>query len=277
MISFIILTWNSEKYIEACILSIFKKCQQEGLAFEIIAVDNGSQDRTKALLDGFGNKKTGIIKIFPLNRNMGTTYPRNLALRESRGHYICIIDSDTRILEGSLLNLLKYIDNNPSVGILAPKLILPSGRVQNSVKKFPTFTHKFLKLPKIFSRRDFRNLDFYTQFPFKKITVVESAISACWIFKSTLIRIIGYFDEKIFYAPEDLDYCLRVWKSGKCILYYPEFALFHDTQQITHQNPFGCIAGKHLGGLFYYFRKHGGWFTTKGYQLNHDLRNRIYD
>lgn len=43
-ISFIILTWNSEKYLKRCFDSIIRKCSEEEIPFEIIVIDNGSRD-----------------------------------------------------------------------------------------------------------------------------------------------------------------------------------------------------------------------------------------
>jgi GT2 family glycosyltransferase len=101
--------------------------------------------------------------------------------------------------------------------------------------------------------------DFYEEFPFVAETVVDSAISACWFFRKELCDDIGYLDEKIFYSPEDLDYCLRVYLSGKINVYHPYFEVLHHTQQISHRKPFSMVSFSHFAGLLYYYKKHGGW------------------
>lgn len=208
-------------------------------------------------------EENSAIQIIYLDKNYGTTYPRNLALKKASGKYICILDSDTEILSGSLRETVQYLDDNVDTGIIAPKLVLRSGEVQNSVKKFPTILHKLEKIKSIIGGRTSRNLDFYEGFPFSEKTEVDTAIAACWIFRRSLLDTAGYLDEKIFYAPEDVEYCLRTWKTGKKIIYYPGLEILHNTQQITHKNPFSRVALSHLSGLLYYFRKHGSWFSTK--------------
>ena len=260
-IAFVILAWNSEQYINECLDSVIDKCSAESLCFEIFVIDNGSTDRTRALLERYNEEKSAIQIIY-LDKNYGTTYTRNLALKKTNSKYICILDSDTKILSGSLREALQYLDGNVDTGIIAPKLVLRSGEVQNSVKKFPTLLHKLEKIKSIIGRSS-RNLDFYEEFPFSEMTEVDTAISACWIFRRSLLDTAGYLDEKIFYAPEDVEYCLRTWKAGKKIIYYPGLEILHDTQQITHKNPFGRVALSHFFGLLYYFRKHGSWFSTK--------------
>ncbi|MHB9028530.1 MAG: glycosyltransferase family 2 protein, partial [Candidatus Latescibacterota bacterium] len=58
------------------------------------------------------------------------------------------------------------------------------------------------------------------------------------------------------YSPEDVDYCIRTWKKGKRIVYYPEFTVLHHVQRITHKKFFSRIAFSHFFGLLYYFLKH---------------------
>lgn len=253
IISFIILTWNSERTIAECLQSIIDQCSISEIDYEIFIVDNGSTDKTIGLITSeFHNLN---IQLTLLKENKGTTLPRNIALAKSKGDIICIIDSDAVLYEGRLDEIVLQLDDS-SVGIIAPKLFLPDGTIQNSVKKFPSLFSKLVKIPKILFKIKTRNLDFYTDFPFKEKIEVDTAISACWFFRRDLLTEIGYLDEKIFYSPEDIDYCLRVKKSGKKIIYDPFFSVLHYTQQITHKKFFSKIALTHFFDLMYYFFKH---------------------
>jgi hypothetical protein len=194
---------------------------------------------------------------------MGTTYSRNLGLKQSAGDYICIMDSDSEIISGSFTEVFKVLESGSDIGIIAPQLILEDGSIQNSVKKFPTFLHKVIKIPKAVFKVNTPNIDFYTDFPFVTLMPVDSAISACWIFRKEMLAEVGYLDEKLFYSPEDLEYCMRMHKSGKSIIYYPFLKILHHTQQISHSSPFSRIAVSHFMGLLYYYRKHGGWVSTR--------------
>ena len=265
-ISFIILSWNSAPFLRKCFESIFKKCKQDDVTFEIIIIDNGSRDNTISLIQDARQQAQGTIKPIFLKKNTGTTYSRNLGLAQSTGDIICILDSDTELLDGSLHAIFTLLNKDRKIGILAPRLILQNEIVQNSVKKFPTFIHKLSKIKKIILGTSSIDKDFYTNFPFDELTYVDTAISACWFFRRDLLDDVGTLDERIFYAPEDLDYCARVIKAGYEVAYYPDFTIFHDTQQITHQNPFSKLSMSHFVGLLYYFRKHGGWFSTSSYR-----------
>lgn len=268
-ISFVILTWNSEEYIIQSLDSIFEKCSP--FICEIFIIDNGSKDNTvQSLVEHYRDTdERSLIKIIQLDKNYGTTISRNIGLRKASGQFIIIMDSDTEIVSGNLTEMLTLLDGDNSIGILAPLITYPNGIPQHSCKKFPTFPVKLLKLLQIFDLHPMINHDFYKDFPFKNITQVETAISAFWLFKKEFIKSIGLLDEHIFYAPEDVDYCVRSWLNGNKVVFYPNFKIIHHTQQITHTNPFSSVALKHLLGLIYYFKKYKYWFSRE------KLRNKI--
>jgi GT2 family glycosyltransferase len=262
-ISFIILTWNSGRYLSKCFDSIVSKCSEEQINYEILVMDNASTDASQEVFDRYSAQLSDRLKVEYLDRNTGTTFPRNLGIKKSSGEYLCILDSDTELRHGSLSSILSTLKTDPRIGLIAPKLILPNNKIQNSVKRFPTFLQKLFKILQAVFKLKTSNPDFYTDFPFNQKSEVDTAISACWIFHRHLVEKVGYLDEKIFYSPEDLDFCIRVRKLGYKILYWPELTVLHNTQQISHNNPFSKVSLSHFAGLLYYFKKHGGWFSNR--------------
>ena len=238
-----------------CLKGIEKKCKQDTIDYEVLIVDNGSSDRTLDIIAQYSKGGMPIL-LTRLRKNRGTTCTRNIALKKCTGDIICILDSDTAFLDGSLSELVSELLKYETVGILAPKLVESTGNIQASVKKFPSVFGKILKIPEIIFKIRLKDFDAYEQFPFTESTEVDCAISACWFFRRGLLNRVGYLDERIFYAPEDVDYCLRVKKAGKKILYYPKVTVLHQTQQITHKNFLSKIALSHFFGLAYYFYKH---------------------
>lgn len=253
-ISFVILTWNSAQTIETCLQSIAQVCGNQNIPYEILVVDNGSTDNTVDIV----LRNIGMIPIhlIRLPKNRGTTYSRNLALHKASGDIICVIDSDAVLLEGNIRDVAGILYDDPSIGILAPKLILTDGTVQHSVRKFPSAFGKFSRIPAIIFKLRLPNSDHYPDFPFSRLTDVDYAISACWFFRREILDVVGYLDERIFYSPEDVDYCIRSWEKEKRIVFYPDFTVLHHVQRITHKSFFSRIALSHLFGLVYYFLKH---------------------
>jgi GT2 family glycosyltransferase len=260
LLSFVILTWNSARTVDETLASIVRAMAENGVgAYEVFVVDNGSTDATLALVEGYARALD--LRVIRLPANRGTTYPRNLALRQAAGEFVCVLDSDVAIRSWDVAASLDFLRARPC--LLAPRLLYPDGAVQHSVKRFPTLTAKLLKLTKIlFGVERFARLDFYPGMPFDEVRAVETAISALWLFPRDFLRSVGLLDEKIFYAPEDVDYCVRVQRAGYPVLYYPPFVAVHHTQQISHRNPFGRVARSHLRGLLHYFLKHRYWLRA---------------
>ena len=262
-LSFVIITYNDAAKLGRAISSAALAAKAGGLDYEILVADNGSADHTAGLLAEFGRLLGPRLVTIALDRNTGTTYPRNLAMSQSRGNFICVMDSDAEILDHGLPRVLRMLADFAEVGIAGPRIIMPDGSTYDSAKKLPTLSDKLLKIPGVLLRRPTINRDWYPDFPFTRPTPVQSVISCCWFFRRDLFSRIGPLDENIFYAPEDVDWCLRCWLAERAVVYYPGLRVLHHTKQVSHKSPFSFTARSHMKGLLYYFHKHGYWFSRK--------------
>ena len=96
--------------------------------------------------------------------------------------------------------------------------------------------------------------------------VVDYAISAFWMFRRDVLEKVGLLDERIFYSPEDVDFCIRIWKAGYCIKYFPQVSVIHDAQEISRAKgvKINIFTLSHLKGLLYLFLKHRYLFGLQG-------------
>jgi GT2 family glycosyltransferase len=251
-ISVVILTWNSEKYIRKCMESLLEDLAEESLEYEIYIVDNGSKDSTLNILNMFKSRLPDSIECIVLSKNTGTTYSRNLALKRSRGRSIVVMDSDVEVVKGAIGRLVQMAENINSVGIVAPKIIYPSGALQKSTDRFPTMFTKMFRFLFLKHMEKRENMLCESEKP----RDVDYAISAMWLLKSEVLEKVGLLDENIFYSPEDVDYCLRVWKAGYRVLYDPNATAIHHAQEISRGVKIGRATVSHIRGLLYYFFKH---------------------
>ena len=251
-LSIIVLTWNSDKYIEGCLQSIIDSIHIPRDEYEIFVVDNGSTDGTRRQLARYQETYGSMIKTIELESNMGTTYPRNLAIKEAAGEYIAVMDSDIEINPRTFSLLIDALANDSSAGLAAPRLVYGSGALQKSTDQFPTLLHKAYRYFFLKQLESKENTNVNT----KDSVQVDYAISAFWLFRRQLIAEIGYLDEKFFYAPEDVDFCLRIWKNGQHVLYVAESFAVHYAQEISRGLVFNKAQAEHLRGLLYYFTKH---------------------
>jgi GT2 family glycosyltransferase len=252
-IAFIILTWNSQAYIEKCLDSLLSALAQTDLRYHIYITDNGSTDGTPDILHKLKQNHPSAVTLFFLDRNMGTTYSRNLGLKQAAGRYICIMDSDVELQDSTVIHkLISNLENHPSIGLTAPKMVFPNGKRQKTTDSFPTI---FRKITRYFFLRKMESFEAQAMELSKPIQV-DYAISAFWMMRNDLFEKIGYLDENIFYSPEDVDFCLRIWKAGYGILYDPSVCAVHHTQEISRSMKFNSAFFHHIKGLCYYFIKH---------------------
>ena len=253
-LAFVILTWNSERVIERCVRSVFALKSFDVSAY---VVDNGSSDKTVEILDAL-TQEYSQLHVIKRAVNEGTTIPRNLALKEISPDtdYICVLDSDTEVNDGAIQEMVNTLSNK-RVGIVGPEMRNEEGVLQNSGRKVPTLTIKLSKvLPFKKAQRWGESLEFYSYPRDQKVVPVGYLMSACWMFRPELLDRVGYLDEKIFYAPEDVDFCLRCWMAGLGVVQNKNARILHSWQRLSRKKLFSKHNWEHIKGLAYLFTKH---------------------
>ncbi len=256
-VSAIILSFNASKDLNRCVRSLI---EVEGLKAghdQILVIDNGSSDDSRAVIEQLIDLYPGLVDATLLPTNLGTTLPRNLGIAKATGDHLLVVDSDIQFRTPVLPPLIKQLRADRSIGIIAPKLIFPDGRSQLSTDVFPTVPRK---LERLFRLRALERLEAGGQQPSKP---VDYAISAFWLMRRELVDLVGPLDERIFYAPEDVDFCLRAWLKGKRIVYRPDLKVVHDAKERSRSLKGLLFAWRHVLGLAYFFRKHRYAFSAQ--------------
>ncbi len=112
-VSVVVPVFNRGQYIREAIDSVLAQTFRD---LEIIAVDDGSTDGSRAVLDSFGE----AIRVIehPNRANRGQSASINLGLRAARGEFIAILDSDDVWLPEKLAIQLGYLDAHPETGLV---------------------------------------------------------------------------------------------------------------------------------------------------------------
>lgn len=261
VVAFVVLSWNSQHYISNCLDAVL--CCNS-ITPLVLVVDNGSTDETSAILQQYEADHSEIICTF-LPENFGTTISRNLALKNlpSDANYVCILDSDTVINDQALATMIQILEQNPDIGIVGPTMMNSAGATQLSGRNLPSLGIKLRKAA------PFKGLqDEGAQMEVPNTPVVQDMqdvpylLSACWLMPVSTIDTVGFLDENIFYAPEDVDYCLRVWQAGLRVVRCWNAQIIHEYQRLSHKKLFSKTNKEHLKGLVYYFKKHHYLFDS---------------
>lgn len=106
-ISVIVPIYNCEQYIRKCIKSILNQTFKE---FELILIDDGTQDKSGEICDEFSKIDERIVVIH--QHNQGVSKTRQNGLNMSKSKYVTFIDSDDYVKEDYLYNLYNHIINS---------------------------------------------------------------------------------------------------------------------------------------------------------------------
>ena len=254
--SVIVLTWNSQEVIGACLASLPRGLSS--FSHEIIVVDNGSHDQTLAIV----RDRCATAQVVQNTSNRGVASARNQGIQAARGEYSIFLDDDTIVQPEALARLIAYMDEHGTVGLCGPRLIDGEGKLHLSCRLLPTVSDKFARrLPFAFARRWRRETEM-ADWDHATTRDVDYVIGACQVIRRAALNEVGLLDEQIFYGPEDVDFCLRLQHAGWRVVYYPEAVVFHLERRIT-RSFFSRLSYFHLRGLLYYFWKHGYWLSRR--------------
>lgn len=254
----VILTWNSQEYIKKCLQSII---EITGYDIHVVVVDNGSLDSTCKIVNDtqtLFEKKKKVCELIKLDVNMGTTISRNIGiLKLMKCDWICVLDSDTIINQMAVDKMICDLNKKKENGIVGPKMITSSGVIQNSGRHIPTITEKVCKILPLRKAKEYSyNYERYMEIDNKEIIPVGYLMSACWMIKREVFENIGLLDEKIFYAPEDVEFCIRTWQGGYRVLFDGNVEIIHEWQRLSRKKVFSKHNFEHIKGLLYMFKKY---------------------
>lgn len=267
-VSIITVGMNHRFFIEKLFYSLFVEYKQT-VSFEVIYVDNCSTDGSVEFVqDNYPN-----IKLIRNNIIHGFGHNNNLGAKEAKGKYIAIVNPDIQLLEGSIDKLFSFSEANKDVGIVVPKLLNSDFSLQYSVRKF--ITVGFLLTRMLTKGNDGSNKANVNHYLCKdidpnKTQYVNWSIGAALFLSRDFFNSLKGFDEDYFLYMEDEDICLRSWKAGKPVIYYPESEMIHN--HLRGSRSLGRRTIMHFKSLLIFFRKHGLWL--RDYPLLQDNQNK---
>tara|TARA_B100000315_G_scaffold88389_1_gene81174 strand:- start:1716 stop:2543 length:828 start_codon:yes stop_codon:yes gene_type:complete len=180
MISVIIPTYNRYSFLDRAAKSVFKQSLRD---FELIVVDDGSDDETRKLIESFFDPRFRYFH----QENRGVSAARNKGVIESKGDLIAFLDSDDCWKEKKLEKQVKFMESTSCLISHTQELWYRRGKILNQKKKH---------------RKCFGNL-------FKKSLDMCSISMSTVMIRKSLFNEVGLFDENIPVC-EDYDLWLRI-------------------------------------------------------------------
>lgn len=258
-----ICTYNNRDFLRHCLVSICEKIQD--VSFEIIVVDNASQDGTADMI----KKDFQNVCLIENARNAGVAPARNQSIKRSAGRYVLLLDADTEFVSKNFVDVIKYMDKSPDVALLGVRQITFDNQPYPASRTFPLIRDIVLRrLAFLGFVRNSRLMKAHHLLFHDQDAPVEAdyVIGAFQLIRRDIFATIGLLDENMFYGFEDADYCARIKKAGYRVIYYPSYTIKHYVSGITRKKLLSII-GMQL--LFSHFKSY-----TKFYRKHRDLLRR---
>jgi GT2 family glycosyltransferase len=190
-----------------------------------------------------------------MEKNLGFTGGQNHAITVRQAPHAFPLNSDTVVHRGAIRGLLDYLAHHPDVGIVAPKLLNPDGSLQYSCRRFPNPMAALFRntpLGKLFPNNKYTREYLMQDWPHDAPREVDWVSGAAFLVSKQVIDEVGIFDPQYFMFLEDVDWCWRVWKSGKKVVYYPLSTVTHAIGRSTDKAPNRMIGQFHRSMFRFY-------------------------
>ncbi len=254
-LSALLVTYNSSTTIEACLESLLPEL--DAVNGEAIVVDNHSTDNTPELLEAFASKHSTLqVDLSRVNR--GFAIGNNQALQNARGEHILILNPDTILQPGTLKALLEELEKDTQIGIVAPQLQFPDGRLQKTCRRFPSHmdvVYNVFGLSKMFPDSKRFNGWKMGDFDHREPCQVDQPAGAALLVRGDLLRELKGFDPNFPMFFNDVDLCKRIKESGYEIWYRPGIVIQHLGGASVKQVKLKMTLSSHVS-FFRYFEKH---------------------
>ena len=221
MVSVLIVTWNSARFLPECFDSLNRQHYRE---LEVVVVDNASNDGTRELL----RAREGAWKVILNDVNRGFAAGQNQAIAASRGDWLLCLNPDVVLSMDFVQHMVDTGSAHPEAGSLTGKLL-----------RWPAGTNppqsQVLDSTGIYFTRNMRHLDRGAEELdhglYEKQEWVFGATGAAALFRREFVDDVSvdgqFFDEEFFCYREDADLAWRGQLMGWKCLYVPKAVGWH--------------------------------------------------
>jgi GT2 family glycosyltransferase len=242
-LSVVIVSYNVRELLTACIDSVVKAA--EGIDTEVFVVDNDSADDTVEVIA----RDYPSVHLINNKENLGFSKANNIAIRQSEGEYVLLLNPDTVVAEGTLRGAVEFMDQHPEAGGAGVRMHNADGTLApESRRAVPT--------PMVAARKmlGFTKRYYMSYLPWDKPGKIEVISGAFMMLRRKAIDQVGMLDEDFFMYGEDIDLSYRLLKGGWQNWYLP-LDIIHYKGQSTVKSDFRYVHVFYQAMLIF-FRKH---------------------
>jgi N-acetylglucosaminyl-diphospho-decaprenol L-rhamnosyltransferase len=252
-LSVLIVNWNTRDLLRDCLASLRSALSRVDFTWEIVVVDNASDDRSAAMVAS----EFPEVRLFANDRNLNYAAGNNQGLAEARGEAILLLNPDTEVPSETIPALLADLRENPDWAAVSPALVHPNGTIQESVRGFPTPAAIFGELTGLARLFPRSGLGAYRPraLPVDRPSLVDQPMASAFLVRAAALDRVGAFDPDFPLFFNDVDLCYRLREEGWQIAYDARVRVVHVGGASTRQARPEAIRRSHEG-LERFYAKH---------------------
>jgi hypothetical protein len=233
VVSVMLVNWNTRELTLECLRSVY--AQTRDTPFEVIVVDNGSQD----------GSAEAIAREFPQailmaeSENHGFAKATNISVERARGRYVLLLNTDTVVLDRAIDRLIAFADANPAARIWGGRTVFEDGSlnpdsVWGRITPWSVFCMS-TGLAKLFNRSELMNPECYGGWKRDRQREVDVVQGSFLLIERSFWEELGGFDLAFFMFGEEADLAARARARGARPLMTPEATIIHYGGRSTKQ------------------------------------------
>ncbi len=224
-LSIVLVAFNSRKHLLACLKSLYTT--PPTLDFEVIVIDNGSDDGTQeALAERFPE-----ARLIESGHNAGYTGGNNLGYRNSSGRHLLFLNPDTLVTGAALEQMVSCADSDGHCGAVGPKVLNADGSLQRScypAARLSTVITSVFFLDYIPGFETLTGIKpNYHPEDYAREMNVDVACGCCLLVPRRILDEVGPFDDVYWMYGEEADLCERIRTHGYAVRYAPSASIVH--------------------------------------------------
>ncbi len=249
----IIANYNTRAHLEACLRSLHDPPPQ--IDHTITVVDNDSTDGSvEAVRSGWHE-----VRVIEAGDNIGYARANNLAIRQTHGDLILLLNSDTVVPAGAVDRLVHLLEGADDVVAAGPRLVDAHGRPELSFgRMMGPFNELVQKCKGVALVRQIPVLTSGVEQSLNHPAYPDWVSGACLLVRRHSAEAVGLLDERFFLYGEDVDFCAALRKHGR-LLFTPDVEVMHHGRQSGAAAPERIRAHYRRSQLAFYAKHHPAW------------------
>ncbi|MBI3946278.1 MAG: glycosyltransferase family 2 protein [Armatimonadetes bacterium] len=248
-----VVNWNTRDDLEACLRSVYER-NDNPPSYAVGVVDNASVDGSAEMVAG----RFPQAALLRNRENRGFSAANNQIIKGSQSRYVLLLNPDAQTHPGTLAALVRFMDENPDIGICGPLVLNPDGSVQYSARRFPTLLAGAFRntlLGRLFPRNRYTREYLLSDWDHRTQRDVDWVSGAAMMIRRAVLDQVGILDERFFMYSEDVDICFRARAAGWRVTFFPGAAVTHARAHSSDKAQLRSILQFHRS-MYRFWRKH---------------------